>query len=71
MATLFQSLQLSNIASEVSLGNLEIADFHATGKDGFGFAELDHLRAGHDGLHAAAAQAIHGQCGRLDGKPGF
>jgi len=25
--------QLSNIASEVSLGNLEIADFHATGKD--------------------------------------
>jgi protein-histidine pros-kinase len=25
--------QLSNIASEVSLGNLEVADFHTTGKD--------------------------------------
>jgi protein-histidine pros-kinase len=25
--------QLSNIASEVSLGNLEVPDFHAAGKD--------------------------------------
>ena len=34
-------------------------------------AELNHLRGAHDGLHARAAQPVHGQRRHFDGNTGF
>src|SRR5438105_1379598 len=44
--------------------------FHSAGQDNVSFAELDHLGCAHNRLHAAAAQAIHGQRRSLNGQPG-
>ena len=39
---------------------------HAAGQHDLRLAELNHLRRGHDRLHARAAQAVHGQRRNFD-----